>query len=263
MNQKALTITVRLVGADEDGGDVRFDDFRQFCVDLSRCLREAEKQVAVSHERIPYRVVSLSSSSAVMVLEALPPKGEHDHREQTLSFFKMTITCLQEGKQLDTPLPRDTLDTFRRLVHPLRHSTKQVWIDGVQLTSEFEVSIEKIIGASVVSRGSVSGILERVNVHGTREFVLYPPVPKSRVRCVFEERMLDEIRASLKRHVTVFGTMHYRRGSALPDLVHVEKMVIHPPDDELPTLRSLKGLAPECTSSIDSVSFVRAIRDEE
>ena len=58
------TITVRLVGADEDNGIVRFDDFRAFCDNLSECLRKTEALVAAGRPHIRYRIASLHAGYA-------------------------------------------------------------------------------------------------------------------------------------------------------------------------------------------------------
>lgn len=256
------TITVRLVGADEDNGVVRFDDFREFCDHLAQCLRKSEAVVSSKRPRIPYRIRSLQSGSACVTLEALPPPNGQDHRKETLSLFRGTVASLQEGQAIDHRLDRDAIETYRRLISPLRANTKEVWIGQSQLTTQFEANIERILGTSVPSEGSVSGVLERVNVHNKREFVLYAPIPGYSIRCVFPDELFDQVRTAIKGHVTVWGKMYFRQDKPFPDMVHVKQMELHPPDDTLPTLGSLRGFAPDCSGGMESVEYVRGIRDE-
>ena len=83
------------------------------------------------------------------------------------------------------------------------------------------------------------------------------------MKCIFAEELLDQVRAAIKRNVTVWGTMVSQRDRPFPHLVHVTKMKLHSPDAALPSLSSLQGIAPGCIGDLDSVSFVRAIRDEQ
>jgi len=262
MNEKCdKTLRVRLVGADEDNGVVRFDDFRAFCENLARCLRKVESIVGTESAPIEYRVVGLKTASASVTLEALPPSNGRDCRDEVLSLFRHTVSDLQAGSTVDPRFDRDALEAFRGLVRPLRRS-KEVWIEDSCLTSEYEATIERILGTSIPTDGAVSGLLESVNVHNRRQFVLYPPIPGHRIRCVFPEAMFDDVREAIKSNVTVWGTLYYQQDRAFPHMVHVTRMETHPPDRGLPTLRSLKGVAPDCTGGIESVDYVRSVRDE-
>jgi hypothetical protein len=256
-------ITVRLVGADEDNGVVRFDDFREFCDNLARCLRKSESIVSTQQPRLHYRIRSLEGGSACVTLEALPPTNGPDHRQETLSLFRNTVVRLQQGQAVDTRLNTDAIESFRGLVSPLRRKTKEVWVDQSRLTTQFEANIEHILGSSVPSEGSVSGILERVNVHNKREFVLYPPIPGHSIKCVFPDELFDQVRAAIKGNVTVSGMMYFYQDKPFPDTVHVREMELHPPDDDLSTFGSLRGFAPNCSGSMESVEYVRSIRDEQ
>ena len=57
------------------------------------------------------------------------------------------------------------------------------------------------------------------------------------------------------------GTLRYKQNEVFPYQIDVEKIEIHPPEEELPTLASLRGIAPDMTGSLDSVEFVRKLRN--
>ena len=257
------TITVKLVGADEDNGIVRFDDFREFCEKLARCLRKSEIMVPVQQPRIRYRIRSLESASATVTLEALPPQNGLDYRQEVLSLFGDTVAHLQGGEAVDPRLDRDAIEAFRGLISPLRRRTKEVWIGPSRLTAQYEANIERILGSSIPSVGSVSGVLERVNVHNKREFILYPPIPGYRIKCIFPDELFGQVREAIKGNVTVSGPMYFHQDKPFPDVVHVKEMELHSPDDSLPTLASLKGSAPDCSGGVDSIEYVRGVRDEQ
>ncbi|MCX7428504.1 MAG: hypothetical protein NTW96_23120 [Planctomycetia bacterium] len=256
-------ISVRLVGADEDDGIVRFDDFRNFCDSLAACLRKSEELLTSGPTRIRYRIVGLENASAAVTLEAIAPTNGRDPRPEVLGLFRETVVNLQSGRPVDSRIGRDVLAAYRELISPLHRRTKEVWVDSSCLTTQYGASIDEILGSSIPSEGSVRGVLERVNVHNRNEFVLYPPLPGYSVSCSFPDSMLEQVRRAIKSNVTVWGRLHFQPDAPFPHQVHASRMEIHPPDDELPTFSDLRGTAKECTGTLTSVAFVRAVRDEQ
>jgi hypothetical protein len=261
-----VTVTVRLVGPDEEGGAVRFEDFRTFCDKMAECLRRSEETVTHQAGKIRYRLVDLHGGSAVMTLEAVAPKQSRttkpDRRADVLAFFKHTVAALEVSTNHDPKLTLDDLIAFRDLRARLRR-TKEVWVDQTQITFQYVANIDKILGAPIRSKGSVSGFLEGLNVHQKNEFILYPPIPGYRIVCSFPEEMFELVRSALKRNVTAIGTLFHHPDRPFPDRVHVDQLEVHPPNDQLPTLRDLGGSFSGCTGGRSAVDFVRALRNEQ
>jgi hypothetical protein len=256
------TISARLVGADEDGGHVQFADFLRFCNAMDDCLKRAESIITNGQvARIHYRIVSLKDGSASIELAAIRPKKGMDYRSAVRSLFLDTITALQAGGAIDPRLTPDTLELFK-VLYKAPQKIKEIWIGGNKITSRYLANIDELLKPSFKSEGSVTGILERVNVHNDKnEFVLYPPV-SSPVSCIFPEDLFEQVRAAIKRNVTVFGELWYPPGKPYPVKVQVKGLEVHPPDDKLPTLRELRGVFRGCLEGKTATEFVRAIRDD-
>jgi len=261
-----LTLTLRLVGPDDEGGAVRFEDFRTFCDKMTECLRRSEVAVTRRAGRIRYRIVNLQSGSAVVTLEAVAPKRTRkewtDRRADVLGFFKRTVATLEVSTDYDPRLSPDDLFAFRQLRAKLHH-TKEVWVEQAQITNQYVANIDSILGAPIRSEGSVSGFLEGLNLHQKDEFILYPPIPGYRIVCSFPESMFEQVREALRRNVTVTGTLSHHPDRAFPDRVQVRQLEIQPPNDQLPKLRELKGILRGGTGGLSAVEFVRALRDEQ
>ena len=111
------------------------------------------------------------------------------------------------------------------------------------------------------NEGSVSGTLESINIHaGTNKFTIYPLAGQPRVVCHFPESKMAEAIDGINRHVCVTGTLRFRPKDLTPFEIDVQEIEVYPPDDELPSLNSLRGVAPNATGGIDSVAFVQKIR---
>ncbi|MBI3465124.1 MAG: hypothetical protein HY000_19015 [Planctomycetes bacterium] len=238
------------------------DEFLLFGHKMSGCLRRAEAVVTGERQQIRYRIAGLETGSAGMTVEAIAPKKGPDRRMEVVGLFKKTVADLQAGAFTDPRWTLDDLRGFRELIAPLKR-TKQVWVDGQQLTSQYIANIDKILGSSVGAEGFVSGRLERLNVHNRNEFVLYPPIIGASIVCHFPDELFERVRDAIKRSVTVCGTLFYVPDKPFPDRVHVRALEIHPPDDELPKLRELRGSFRGCTDGLSSVEFVRSTRDEQ
>ncbi|MFO0966088.1 MAG: hypothetical protein U0793_10965 [Gemmataceae bacterium] len=253
-------INVELVGPDEDQGAVQLNDLRLFCEHLETCLHRVEDLVSPG-ARLTYLVDDLRKGSAGLTLVAKKPKQGPDTRQVVVKTFNDVVDKLENGRPLPDVWPSDALLAFRRLAEPLNKRLKAVRVDGVPLTTSFIANIDRIVVPKITTEGYVKGRLERVNLHNLNEFVVYSPLGYD-VKCTFEEELFPEVQRALKATVTVFGRLHYREDSVHPDRVDVKSLEIHPPDDELPRLRDLKGTWAGATGGLTAAEFLRSIRHE-
>lgn len=259
---KKQEILIELVGIASDAGMVRFSDFNKFCRSLSNCLRNVAEIVDAKNTQ--YRITKLEASSATIVLEPFGPDAADGKPEMVAELFRATVSNLQGGQDVDQRFNKDDLRTFRELVEPVNQNRlSSVRIDGTVLTYSFDATIDRIIGTTIPSEGTVTGRLEGLLLHDTREFYLYPPITGYRIRCQFEESLYEDVYGAMRKTVTVSGTLHFRPGKPFPDVVQAKKIDVHPADDDLPTLAELRGISPECTGPMTAVAFVRALRDEQ
>jgi hypothetical protein len=256
-------LTFALVGTQEYQGDVLFGDFREFCGCFAACLRRVERIVA-GGAVLRYRVSQLKSGSAALTLVPVPGGGSAgpDIPQTVADLFQDTVASLEAGGPIEPRLTSDDLRAFRKLAEPLDRRLRQVRIGGTRITGRFIANVDRIIGSPLPSEGSVTGRLERVNLHNRNEFALYAPVAGFAVTCAFPEEMFRQVQAALRRNVTVHGALTFRSGTPFPERVQVRAMEVHPLDEELPSLQSLRGLLAGATNGLSAVAFVQANRDE-
>ena len=258
----------KLHGSGHDLGDaVTLRDFGDFVDALLDCFRQLERESDLQ-ARIEYRITGLEVGSAGLEVDALSP-GDLDRSAESLARdFENGFHALGDGNILRTSFERRTQEAFVRLLKPLRHNVQRIEFTGEQPHELGRQDASQTLpdqrrDASVL--GSVSGKVEAVNVHGNKPvFFLYPVSGPFKVRCRFEPSLLlDDLREAIDRHTTVYGMLDYEVGEPFPVEVVVERVEVSPPDTELPTLRSLIGIAPDLTGGIDSVEYVRGLRDAE
>ena len=256
-------ITFRIVGSDLDDGAVTFEDFVSFCANVTKCLKSVEHVIVGAPSHVRYRISDLQYGSASMTLTPVPgPKGRARECQQVASLFRKTVEAIGKGVTVDKRFQSDDLRRFRDLAQPLERRAKEVWVGRTRITGKFTENIDKLIEDAFLSQGEVAGQLDRLDVHGRYEFELFPPLG-GKVTCEFEPHLLSKVLKAIKRHVNVVGMLHYAKQEPNPQRVRVESLDVRPRNDDLPTLASLRGIAPDCTGGVDSVDFVRAIRDEQ
>ncbi|MBI4247370.1 MAG: hypothetical protein HY614_09290 [Candidatus Rokubacteria bacterium] len=264
--QDPRTIGFRLEGSVEDAGRVRFPDLIDFLQRLRVALKRVEGTVTGSeHSTVYYRIVEMAVSSAEIVLEAVPEGLEQDLTPEILGRIDTSLSSVIEGGPSPAWLNRELLETLKGLTVPLRRHVRTIHIlrprRSFTLSREFELNIERILGEDLTAIGSVSGFLDAINVHGVHHFHIYPLVGPTKILCVFPDDLLPDVRKGLKRNVVVAGVLRYKMNEAFPHQVDVESIEVMPVAEDLPTLRSIRGLAPEATGALDSVAFVRQLRD--
>jgi hypothetical protein len=264
--QTPRTIGFRLEGSVEDSGRVRFPDLIEFLQRLRAALKRVEGTVAGSdRSTIYYRIVDMEVSSAAIVLEGVPEGLERDPIPEILDRVDSSLSAVIEGHAPPPWLDRELLETLKGLTLPLRRHVRAIHIlrphRSFTLNREFETKVDQILGEDLTAVGSISGFLDAINVHGVRHFHVYPLIGPTKILCVFADELLPEVRKGLKRHVTVSGILRYKMNEAFPHQVDVESIEVMPLAEELPTLRSVRGLAPDATGPLDSVAFVRQLRD--
>ena len=260
-------ISFELKGSREDATLVRAEDFVDWLDGVLACFKRLA-QARESDVEAVYRVTHLALGSAVIELEATSESDGNVTADTIATDFVRGIDALRAGQLAATPFELETKRAFANLGRPLRRALREVkvtaGISSVSLDAERFESATISEAVEAVATGSYSGFIEALNVHARPVFYLYPVSGPSRIPCHFDQSLLlDTLRRALKRYTTVHGLMEYAPGSVFPSRIVVEHIEINPPDDELPTLRSLFGAAPQLTDGLDSVTFVRLQRDAE
>jgi hypothetical protein len=99
----AKRITIQLVGAQDDKGDVRFADF----IDQLRIIKQAlnERERLVSHtelSQIEYKVVDLHHSATTIVLEAIPLNGAKEYVDKVVIGFSNELRSIRRERKIVT-----------------------------------------------------------------------------------------------------------------------------------------------------------------
>lgn len=259
-------ISFKLEGSRQDSGLVRAQDFVDWLDHTLSCLRHLERMLPGRVETV-YRVSKLSVGSAVVEIEAGSEADQDTSALAVIGGFLQGVEAIERGNLDTIPFDAETKTAFTRLMTPLRRQLRQVVIKAgprqVSLKGEQASSLAVQERVQAISVGSYSGYIDALNVHKQPLFYLYPTSGPVRVTCEFDQALLDDLRGAIKRYTTVYGAIEYPESSPFPSRIVVERVEVNPPDEELPTLQSLYGIAPALTDGTDSVTYIRRQRDAE
>lgn len=264
-------ITIQLQGSAEDGGHLRLTDLIKQLEVVRTALINTERLVTGSEERtLYYRVVDLSHNSpAKVVLEAVPLKPQLQARiaTRTVASFVRNLRQIDKKGSVSSKVDTPTLESYRALGSLLSKNVRQVRLDvgqtSIEINQPFQDRVTKIIGADEIVEGSLTGMLEWLNIHNnSNTFHVYPITGPEKVNCLFTPKWRDTVIEGIGKNVTVYGELRYKKRDKFPHAVTVRDIEIHPDESDLPTLESLRGMMVNQTG-LNAADFIRSLRDGE
>lgn len=247
-------ITVEIKGSAEDGGYPRLTEFLQQLDAIKSALKHTERLLSGSDDRaVYYRIVELTMSSpATVVLEETPIRtAERVGKLPKVPVTERLVSTLrqidQRGRVSNKNKDLAALESYRSIGTLLHRHVEAVTIKSggqvVSIGESFNRKIDKIIGPDQIIAGSITGLLLAINLHNTTRFELYPAVGPKKVACDFPSAMKKRVIEGLDRNVRVIGRLRYKQWADHPHAIGAEDLEVFPPDDELPTILDLRGLA--------------------
>ncbi len=260
-------ITIRLLGAEQDGGDVRLSELIDQLEAFSDALRQTEKALSgKSNAFVYYKVVDLTHKSpATIVLEPVAPPSSPVSGNAVRKNFISAVRMIRNKRQAPHASNLAMLESYKFLseranriqrVEVVETPNKVIPIDSI-----FSKQVDEIIGPDTFSFGSVSGKLEALNFHRTLKFFIFPTIGPHRISCDFKPYLREDVKRALDSYVTIEGRLRYKQMEKYPYAIDAKKIEIHEPDKDLPTLHELRGITPNSTGGVSAEDFVRSLRD--
>lgn len=262
-------IAFKLEGAASDEGLVRFSDFAAFIDGALTTLRALERaETGSRHSRIEYRVTQLEIGSAVLALEPIETPELREIERRIVGRLVEGLSAVRDGLADITTFEPSVREGLNQMLAPLRDGLRSVTATVGDATIEIEGRRDRVferaqVDEEIAAVGWFSGSVDALNVHGDHYFYLYPPAGPTRIKCIFNPALLDQVKSAVKQYTTVYGLVEYTESSPFPTRIVVDRLEAHPDEGDLPTLTQLWGTAPNLTGDIDEVTYMRLLRDAE
>lgn len=269
---KTPTFTIILEGSEIDSGKLRLEEFMQGLIAITEALKETERRLGgYGKSKIQYKIVHLSQESPATItvepiLEVVSKDAMRVSPRETINTFVSNLSMIRRLKMIPENLDYESLQKYRqvgelRKTH-ISHITIKNGRKKVEIDEKFRKNIAKAIGEDEYEEGSLSGILETINIHGKNKFYIYPIIGPKKILCVFPTEMKNDVKKALYERVEVEGTLRYKSWDRFPYAINVKRIEIYPSDDNLPTFSELVGVLPDLTKGLSPTQYVRKLRDE-
>ena len=103
------------------------------------------------------------------------------------------------------------------------------------------VERDALLAAVYEEDGAVDGLLEKVDGHGTLQFVVYDIIDRRAVKCEFTNEQLPQALSSFQQRVEVIGRVKYRK-DGMPVSIKATRIVNYPNKADIPTLAQMREL---------------------
>ena len=276
-------ITVQLIGTSEDEGHVRLGAFITQLEAVKAALKQTERLITGEDDpSVYYRIVGLRySSPASVVLEAVSSMGREsfvlrkkrrrtvkaDHSQATVNRFFQSLNEIREKKQRPARADLQALKAYQNLAATLDKSVSGVKLinkrHAVDIDNRFRTAIDEIIGPDELFEGTVFGVLERLNLHNATRFDIFPLIGPKQVACEFGSALRNDVISAVDKYVCVSGKLRYKRLEKFPYAINAKGIDVLPPEQELPTMFDVKGMAPNLTEGRSIAEFLEVVRDDE
>ncbi len=261
-------IVVEFGGSDIDNEKVRLSEFITELASINKALQNIDCIISKSSTpTMYYRITQLRQySPATVEIQPVPKKEDIDY---SLAVTDKFMSSLRSICNAESPPDFDikTLEAFGEIGNTLKKNMSKINLRGngfqIELKKDLSESIEKILGKDEIIQGSVSGILEALNIHGpNRRFTIYPIAGAKKIDCQFSNELLEKAISAVNKHIHLRGKVKYKKKATFPFGIIVEEIEIYPSEDKLPTIFELRGIAPNATGKLKSEDFISRIREE-
>jgi len=263
-------IKVVIEGMPQDNGLVRIDAFINGLNSITKAVGRTDRIVSGKSTASFYlRITELSyKSPATVTMEAVPQDPDVDLRNQVISKFYDVYESIQKGalaeKEIESVLIEDMTEITNQIGNRINSINITMDEYDLTLTKEFKAKIDLAIAPEEKSSSFIRGMLEYINIHKNKNvFRIYPDIGPRKIICHFPEELREKAIEAIGQYVEVKGELKFRAVSKHPHEILVEEIEIFPPEEELPTLYELRGIAPDLTGELSSEQFVRKIRNAQ
>ena len=215
-------------------------------------------------EKAVWRIVAMEKRS--------PPSMTIESRRDA-GIGKRLVSGLQklEG-EVANPFPPRAMRAVRRLASRLRDRRLDSVIlntnptptsEGMSVapTARMYDYVTRAMAAKNYSvPSSIDGKLDVVNIHVRPRFSIFDDIGMQEVRCHFPDRLLDEVRKSLGKRVTVVGDVKFSAETDRPISIRVDEII--PLEDETVKPKLFSEMhAIDMTGDLSSEEYIRRLRD--
>jgi hypothetical protein len=263
MDMLEKTLTMHIDGvASHHGGDLllsvlkdKLEAFDSLAHEVSALINKNGKS---SYE--PIKVVDISKNSPMQF------KFATSSQNQVFIYLPEWLNEITSENYIDTSFPPSLIEKVINLckgigekIGSLRFSNNGAIV--AEITKETFQHAKEISEKIYFSYGSITGVIRKYNSGANKKtFNVYPEIGDP-ISCVFNESLINLASSAVEKNVEVTGKLKYKGNNFNPIEVEVLEINIIPEQSQLPKLSDLLGLSKNITLGMDTVDFIKELRN--
>jgi hypothetical protein len=211
-------------------------------------LHEIDRAMSRKSQRMINWILSdVKSGSFTITVDGFPSTENIDS-----GYILNTISALKDGLKLlsnDGLRPSQFSDPLLRSLKALAYISKDGLpirlynkkVGEASISKEIALNVEKIIGITLTSYGSVEGRLKAITLVNKPEFKIISLLDNEAIECSFSLDDLEIAKEALNKRVCVYGLI-LSKESGKKVKINVDEIEIFPPEEDLPNISDFAGM---------------------
>ena len=229
---------------DED--DISIADFGKAYESFIGLIKEVTKEVAPERSATAWTVkvypgsagLGISGSNKVFsyediseILEAVTDGlSALANGNRPMYFTDRALECSRAlGSLFKTKLSEPAIRIWSRTKQPL------------PVIRKIASNAQALLAPAYEEEGTVDGMLQKLDAHGKRQFIIYDVIDERAVKCEVNDALLIQAINLFQQRVEVIGTVNYRK-DGMPVSIVAKKIVPFPKSSEVPSLEEIRAL---------------------
>ena len=259
-------ITIRLV---PKGKYVTLSALTRALKETLDILSEIDKESSGGEETIRWEVVEASTKSPLLLRIEGHPRQKKFTRDVASKYMK-SLEKVNRGKEPPAYFPAQAIYKMKALAGLTKNEpegVEQITFSTtdrqpIELTEKSLEEVETVLKCTFYrTHTTLMGRVQKIDLHGRQSFVIYDTLTDHPVTCFFKDELYRKVIKALKERVSVTGSVKYNRNSETASSMRVESIEIMQRGKNPPRFKD--GEAIDITGGIDSVEYIRRMRDEE
>lgn len=245
-----------------DGEAVSLGLLQKTIQDVHRLVRDVDYAVTKEKGIRRWMVEELRSSIPTITIRPLL-----DHSETVEAIMHGLQTVSRGSLEPPNYFTEEALEDLRRMrllfIGRDRAKRLEFSFNGEEkaiVESDIGRKVEQILKGGYWNLGSLEGLLEALNLHGSPTFTIWDRVSKMPIRCNFpqEREWKDLTKSLLEKRVLVTGRINYFSNGSLRSITRIEGIEDASPKLDLP--KATFGSIPSEEAARGSVEFLHKVR---
>lgn len=265
-------LTIRVAGKTEN---VPLATLLEVARDTLEILQELDKEISKDDRGTLVWEVTDASLNSPLMLELEPVRRSPiDARERVVDAYVKGLSVLNRRRTKPRHFSTKALSAAKRMAQSYDNGAGKVEFsaprNAVVLSPKVAPNVEAILSPPVASGlqlfrgpraeiGTLEGVVTILKSDGQEFFTLKDRFRGCEVRCVFRPELDSVVREAWKRRAQITGAIQYG-ADGIPRQIEVERIRLLREAAELP---QFKDFGIDITGGVDSVEYVRALRDAD